>query len=88
MTWDYKIADTAWPDLRRIGPSGAAIVRDYLDKRIKGSTDPSQFGKPLRGALKGYWRYRVQDYRILCRLQNGICIVEVVRVGHRSTVYD
>lgn len=88
MSWDYRIEDSAKQDLRDCGPSVAREVRDFLEKRIKGSDDPAQFGKPLRGALKGFWRYRVKDHRILCRLENRVLIVVVIAVGHRSTVYD
>jgi mRNA interferase RelE/StbE len=50
--------------------------------------DPEQFGKPLRGERHGFWRYRVRDWRILCRLENKVMIVLVVSVGHRREVYD
>ena len=88
MSWDYRLEDSAKADLRSLGPSVAAEIRTFLDGRIRGSANPAKFGKPLRGALKGFWRYRVRDYRILCRLEKSILVVIVVEVGHRSTVYD
>lgn len=88
MSWVYKVEESALHELRNLGPSVAAEVFDYLDTRIRGSSDPRQFGKPLRGPLKGFWRYRVRDYRILCRLDQGILTVFVLSVGHRSKVYD
>jgi len=42
----------------------------------------------LRGEPKGFWRYRVRDYRVLCRLEKQVLIVVVVAVGHRSDIYD
>ena len=54
---------------------------------MRGSADPTAFGKALRGDRKGFWRYRVKDYRILCRLENHRVVVVVIAVGHRSTVY-
>lgn len=87
MSWDYLLEDDAKRELRDLGPSAAAVIRDFLDTRIRGSANPEQFGKPLRGELKGLWRYRVRDYRLLCRLEKNILIVVVVAVGHRSTVY-
>lgn len=88
MSWDYRIEDSAKRDLRDLGPSVSRDVRDFLEKRVKGSDDPALFGKPLRGALRGFWRYRVKDHRILCRLEGRVLIVVVIAVGHRSTVYD
>jgi mRNA interferase RelE/StbE len=88
VSWDYRIEDSAKRDLRDLGPSVAREVRDFLEKRIKGVDDPTVFGKSLRGELKGFWRYRVKDHRILCRLEHQVLIVVVIAVGHRSTVYD
>ena len=88
MSWDYEIEAGALRELRDRGPSVAKEIFAFLDKRVKGATDPTVFGKPLRGDLHGYWRYRVRDYRLLCRLANGRLVVVVVKVGHRSDVYD
>jgi len=88
VSWDYRIEDSAKRDLRDLGPSVAREIRDFLEKRIKGAADPAAFGKPLRGALKGFWRYRVKDHRILCRLEDRVLIVVVIAVSHRSTVCD
>lgn len=37
--------------------------------------------------LSGLWRYRVRDYRIICKLEQDRLVVLVVAVGHRSKVY-
>lgn len=88
MSWDYKLDDGAIRDLARLGPSVAARIRHFLDTRIKGAANPRLFGKPLRHRLKGLWRYRVEDYRLLCQLQDRRLVVLVVEVIHRSEGYD
>jgi mRNA interferase RelE/StbE len=88
VSWVYEITPDAARQLRDLGPSAAAEIKRFLEKRIKGSADPTAFGKALRGDLKNFWRYRVQDYRILCRIEHHRVVVLVVAVGHRSTVYD
>lgn len=42
--------------------------------------------KPLTGDLAGHWRMRIEDYRIILRLEGERIIVE--RIGHRREVYD
>ena len=86
MSWAYEISPEAAGQLRDLGPSVAGEIKAFLDTRIRGAANPEQFGKPLRGAKHGLWRYRVRDYRILCRLEKKILIVVVVAMGHRSTV--
>ena len=50
--------------------------------------NPRSRGKPLVGNLIGLWRYRVGDYRILCKIKDEQLIITVVEIGHRSKVYD
>ena len=88
MSWTYELTATATKDLRDIGPSAAKSITDYLDKRVLGCDDPRAFGKPLRGDKYGRWRYRVQDYRIICEIQDDRIVVLVVHAGHRREVYD
>lgn len=63
------------------------IVR-CLFTRIQPASDPAVFGKPLRGNAHGLWRYRVDDYRLICRIDAGKRAVLVVKVGHRADVYE
>lgn len=88
MNWTYQVHEDADRDLDDLGPAARFEITAWLEKRIKGAADPKHFGKPLRGELKGFWRYRVRDYRILCRLEKSVLIVVVVAVGHRSSVYE
>jgi mRNA interferase RelE/StbE len=88
VSWDYELTDNARKNLRDLGPSAEKKVVTYLKKRIKGATNPRALGKPLRGELAGLWRYRVEDYRILARIEDRRLIVTVVTVGHRRDVYE
>lgn len=74
--------------MQPLGPSAETKTRTCLEKRIKGAANPRLFGKPLRGALHGLWRYRVEDYRLLGRLEDRRLVVLVVEVIHRSAGYD
>ncbi len=59
-------------------------------KRIESLDSPTDLGKALKGNLKGFWRYRVGDYRLICKIegfaQNSKVIV--VDINHRSKVYQ
>ncbi len=56
--------------------------------RTRVSTNPRNFGKELAGDKAGLWRYRIEDSRIVCNIQDDIIRVLVVRIGHRKDVYD
>ena len=56
--------------------------------KLEGMSDPRASGKMLVGNLLGFWRYRVGDYRLLCRIVDKGLVITVVEVGHRKEVYD
>ncbi|WP_406853813.1 type II toxin-antitoxin system RelE/ParE family toxin [Alsobacter sp. KACC 23698] len=88
MIWRVVFDAAAAKELRVLGHAERLKVEKYLRDRIATAEDPRRFGKPLSGDLAGLWRYRVGDVRIIASIQNNEWIVLVLRVGHRSRVYD
>jgi mRNA interferase RelE/StbE len=88
VPWGFRITAGAEKNLRDIGASAAKEIFEFLETRIQGTDNPRASGKPLRQSKHGLWRYRVRDYRIICRLEDSVVVVFVIAVGHRSTVYD
>ena len=88
MSWDYSFTSKARKELKKLGHKPIRKIIAFLDERVQRTDDPRQFGKALRGDLGEYWRYRIENYRILCEIKNDTFIVLVVKVGHRSDVYD
>ncbi len=88
MAWTIEYDEGAVSDLKKLDHQAQREILDYMEKRIARAEDPRSFGKPLRHSKFGLWRYRVRDYRIICRLQQAKLVVLVVAIGHRSTVYD
>ena len=41
----------------------------------------------MTGNLKGNWRYRVGDYRIIAKIEDEEILITVVDVNHRRQVY-
>ncbi|MEM9480625.1 MAG: type II toxin-antitoxin system RelE/ParE family toxin [Verrucomicrobiota bacterium] len=74
--------------MQKLGHDASLRIVRFLKKRVQGAEDPRQFGKRLTGDLGEFWRYRVDDYRLLCQIKDEELIVLVVRVGHRREVYD
>ena len=80
--------DRARRELRKLDPKVQRDILRCLRERIAGSADPRQFGKPLRKNLAGLWRYRIGDYRLICRLEEDRLIALVIQVGHRRNIYE
>ena len=84
--WKIKLSPEAEKQLRTIDRSASLKIQKYLTERV--ALSPIMFGKPLSANLKGFWRYRVEDYRIICDVRDKELVVLVVKIGHRSKVYD
>jgi mRNA interferase RelE/StbE len=86
--WRVEFDRDAARDLRKLDvPTQRRILR-YLRERIATEEDPRRFGHALTGHLKGLWRYRIGDYRLVASIEDGRFVVLVVTVGHRREVYD
>ena len=88
MVWAVEFAPAAAKDLRRLDRTTAQRLLKFLDERIRRGEDPRAIGEALRGErLRAYWKYRVGDYRLICRIEDARVVVTVVRVGHRGDIY-
>ena len=74
-------------DLKKLDNSVSRVIYAWLKKNIDGCSDPRIHGKGLTANRSGQWRYRVGNYRIICRIEDDKVIVLVLTIGHRSTVY-
>ena len=54
-----------------------------IEQRLR--TAPTFYGEPLRHRLKGYWKLRVGDYRVVYTLIEQTVLITAVR--HRKVVY-
>jgi mRNA interferase RelE/StbE len=63
-------------------------VQGYLNKDILNLEHPKLFGKALRNNKKGLWRYRVDKFRIICKLEENKLIILIVAIAKRDVVYE
>ncbi|EMB29792.1 RelE/StbE family addiction module toxin [Treponema denticola MYR-T] len=80
------LTETFKKQLKKLDAAISKRVLDYLEQ-IELLDNPRSRGKALTSNLSGLWRYRVGNYRILCRINDDRLIITVIEIGHRSTVY-
>jgi mRNA interferase RelE/StbE len=76
----------ALKQLKKLSKKTSDAIISYMDE-VATLQNPRDRGKALTGNLKGFWRYRVEDYRVLCKITDTKLLITVVRVGHRSSIY-
>jgi mRNA interferase RelE/StbE len=88
LGWTVELSSGAERQLRKLDPDTARRLGNYLRTLLAETSDPRVRGKALTGPMTGLWRYRVGDYRLVCELIDQRLVVLVVRLGHRSRIYD
>ena len=87
MTWTVEWDDRARRELRRLDRQIQKQILRYFKERIATNKSPRRFGHRLRHELQGLWRYRIGDYRVVCRIEDDHLLVLVLVVGHRRSVH-
>jgi len=88
LAWRIEFEDAARKELKNIDRKAQERILKFLRERISPADNPRICGKALKGALGAYWRYRVGDYRLVCRIEDEKVLVLILRVGHRKNVYN
>ncbi|MFH1358967.1 MAG: type II toxin-antitoxin system RelE/ParE family toxin [archaeon] len=57
-------------------------------KKIEKLKENSRIGKPLTGNLRGLWRLRQDNYRIIYKIKDQELIIYVMNIGDRGRVYN
>lgn len=58
-------------------------IRRAIEERLQ--TLPHEYGEPLRKTLKGYWKLRVGDYRVVFKIMKSE--VWILGIRHRKEIY-
>ena len=73
--------------LKKLDAQTQRLVKNWINKHLQGVIDPRIYGKALTGDLKGFWRYRIGDYRLIAKIEDKKLLIFLVELEHRSTVY-
>jgi mRNA interferase RelE/StbE len=73
-------------DIPELPATMAAMIRRAINSRL--TVDPIAYGKPLRHSLKGRWRLRVGDWRVVYPVDLPRRVVTITAVKHRKHVYE
>jgi mRNA interferase RelE/StbE len=87
MKYRVSYTDTAIEDMRKLDRSVRVRIAKWVMKHLDGAEFPMAHGKPMTGNYKGFWRYRVGDYRLIAEIFDDLVAVSVVAVGHRRDIY-
>ncbi len=82
MTWTVEVSRDAARQLRRLDRTAQTRIRRFMGERLATDEDPRRIEAALQGSLAGLWRYRIGDYRLICRIEDaGVLALTMVTAG-------
>ncbi|MBO1265524.1 type II toxin-antitoxin system RelE/ParE family toxin [Proteiniclasticum sp. SCR006] len=87
MGYEVIYSKEAVKSLRKLDKGQIKLIYSWIENNLVNTTNPRTNGKPLKGNLKEYWRYRVGEYRIIADIQDANITIVIVNIGHRRQVY-
>lgn len=84
--WKIEMFHLAKKSLVKLDRPNQVKIAKFIDN-ISKLEEPHKKAKALTGKLVGLWRYRVGDYRIMCKIDGKLITILVLDIGHRKEVY-
>jgi len=71
-------------DLPKIDNQNKAMIKRAIEERL--AFQPEAYGKPLQKTLKGYWKLRVGDFRVVFKITGEEILI--LAIIHRKNIYS
>ena len=85
---NYKFISTIKfkEDLSKLDNSIKISILKYI-KKLELSGNPKAYGKELSGNMVGLYRFRINNYRLITKIEEKKLIIYALGLGHRSKIY-
>jgi mRNA interferase RelE/StbE len=88
MAWKIEFSAEAERELNKLDGQVITRILKILQERVVKVDNPRNMGKALQGPRFGeFWKYRVEDYRLICKIEDARVVVLILRIGHRREIY-
>ena len=88
MAYEVELSAEVERELRKLDAQHSQRILKFLQQRVAKLENPRTIGEALHSSKFGeFWKYRVGDYRLICKIEDDRLLVLVLRVGHRREIY-
>ena len=87
MSYKINFSETSLKQLRKLDNLSRKRILNYVSDVLTKIENPRILGKALTGDLKGLWRYRIGNFRIVCQIQDNSLLILILKIAHRKEVY-
>lgn len=68
MAWRAEFLPAADKAFGKLDQQHQRRIRQFIDTRLLREADPRSIGEAYTGPLKGYWKYRIGSFRLICEI--------------------
>lgn len=87
MIYKVEFTSRALKELKKLDKHTATLILGWVRKNLENCENPRLHGKALTANRSDEWRYRVGDYRLLAKIDDGKITILILNVGHRRDIY-
>ena len=88
MAYSVELTAEVDRDLDKLDAQHSKRILKFLHERVAKVDDPRSIGEALHGSRLGeFWKYRVGDYRLICKIEDDRLVVLILRIGDRKEIY-
>ncbi len=87
MSYAVRTTSRFDKEFRKLDRFTQMMIKSWIEKNLIGCDNPRAHGKSLTADLRGQWRYRIGDYRLLCEILDDELVILALRIGHRREIY-
>ena len=88
MAYNVELSAEVDRELSKLDAQQAKRILKFLHDRVTKLDDPRSIGEALHGSRLGeFWKYRVGDYRLICKIEDDRLVVLFLRIGDRQESY-
>jgi len=88
MSYRLETTERFDREFRKLDRYTQKMLKGWIDKNLSHCENPRIQGKALRENLKGLWRYRIGDCRLICEIQDDKLVILALHIGHRREIYN
>ena len=81
-----EYTETSRKQLTKLDKTMQKRILDYMDE-VGHLENPRSRGKAFVDNMRGLWRYRIGDYRVICEIQDSKIIISELKIGRRKNIY-
>lgn len=87
MIYSVEVTEKFEKEFKKLDKYTQKMIKAWIEKNLSNAENSRVFGKGLTADKSGLWRYRIGDYRLICKIIDEKLVILALTIGHRKEIY-